>query len=129
MQVPRRKIDRSNPEKDKKEFIEALIKEHGNLYQVYTKLPNWTYNRYYSEVKSDPEFAAEIKRVKEDTIRWVESKMFNAIEEGDKDMTKFFLRTQANYSETQKIEANVKAAIDVEAALEKMAASLEESAE
>lgn len=128
MQAPRRKIDRSNPEKDKKEFLEALIKEHGNLYAVYSTLPNWSYNRYLEETKNDPEFVAAIQKVKEDTIRWVESKMFKAIKDGDKDMTKFFLRTQANYSETQKIEANVKAAVDVEAMLEKMAASLEEDA-
>ena len=126
MKAPRRKIDRSNPEKDKKEFLEALVKEHGNLYAVYSTLPNWSYSRYREEVERDPEFVAAIQKVKEDTIRWVESKMFKAIQEGDKDMTKFFLRTKADYSETQKIEANVSGGLDIEAQIAEMKKALSE---
>ena len=126
MRAPRRKIDRSNPEKDKKEFLEALVKEHGNLYAVYSTLPNWSYNRYREETEKDPEFVAAIQKVKEDTIRWVESKMFKAIQEGDKDMTKFFLRTKADYSETQKIEANVSGGLDIEAQIAEMKKALSE---
>ena len=126
MKAPRRKIDRSNPEKDKKEFLEALVKEHGNLYAVYSTLPNWSYNRYREETEKDPEFVAAIQKVKEDTIRWVESKMFKAIQEGDKDMTKFFLRTKADYSETQKIEANVSGGLDIEAQIAEMKKALSE---
>lgn len=127
MKAPRRKIDRSNPEKDKKEFLEALVKEHGNLYAVYSTLPNWSYNRYREETEKDPEFVAAIQKVKEDTIRWVESKMFKAIQEGDKDMTKFFLRTKADYSETQKIEANVSGGLDIEAQIAEMKKALSEA--
>lgn len=126
MRAPRRKIDRSNPEKDKKEFLEALVKEHGNLYAVYSTLPNWSYNRYREEIENDPEFVSAIQKVKEDTIRWVESKMFKAIQEGDKDMTKFFLRTKADYSETQKIEANVSGGLDIEAQIAEMKKALSE---
>lgn len=122
----RKKIDRSNPEKDKKEFIEELINQHGNLYVVYTGLPNWSYNRYLEETKNDPEFVEAIKNVQQDTRRWVENKMFEAIAKGDKDMTRFYLRTKCDYSETQKIEANVKAAVDVEAEIAEMKKLLSE---
>lgn len=119
-------IDKSNPEKDKKEFLEELVKQHGNLYAVYTSMPNWNYNRYYTEFKTDPEFAAAIREIKMATIKWVEDKMFKAIEDGDRDMTKFYLRTQAGYSETQKIEANVSGGMDIEAEITEMKKALSE---
>lgn len=126
MPVKKKKIDRSDPEKDKKEFLEELVKQHGNCYACYTNMPNWSYNRFYTEQKSDPEFAAAIREIKMATIKWVEDKMFSAIEEGDKDMTKFYLRTQAGYSETQKIEANVSGGLDIEAQIAEMKKALSE---
>lgn len=122
----RKTIDRSNPEKDKKEFLEELIKKHGNCYACYTTMPNWSYTRFYNEQKNDPEFAKAINDIKMATIKWVEDKMFSAIEEGDRDMTKFFLRTQAGYSETQKIEANVTGGLDIEAQIAEMKKALSE---
>ena len=122
--------DRSNDEEDKQRFLEKLTEEHGNIYAAYSKL-GIPFNRYYEWRKTDPEFSDAIERIKIDTVRWIESKMFEKIAEGNTDLMKFYLKTHKDgqklgYVETKKIEADVKGSVDVEKALEEMAEQVAE---
>lgn len=122
--------DRSEDEAIKAAFLEKLEENHGDLYNTYTSM-GIKYNRFYEWRKTDPEFDAAIDRIKIDQVRWIEALMFKKIEEGDKDLMKFYLKThkygqQTGYVETKKIEAEVKGQVDVEKQLEEMAANLED---
>lgn len=122
--------DRSGDEEMKALFLEKLEENHGDLYGTYTSL-GIKYNRFYEWRKTDPEFDAAIDRIKIDQVRWIENLMFKKIEEGDKDLMKFYLKThkygqQTGYVETKKIEAEVKGQVDVEKQLEEMAEKLED---
>lgn len=122
--------DRSGDPEMKARFLELLEENRGDLYKTYTSL-GIKYNRYYEWRKTDPDFDAAIDRIKLDTVRWVESKMFEKIAEGDKDLMKFYLKMHKDgqklgYVETKKIEAEVKGQVDVEKQLEEMAEKLED---
>ena len=122
--------DRSGDDADKEKFLELLEENHGDLHKTYTTL-GIKYNRFYEWRKTDPEFDAAIDRIKLDTVRWVESKMFEKIAEGDKDLMKFYLKMHKDgqklgYIETKKIEADVKGSMDVEKTLQEMAEKLDE---
>ena len=124
-----KKRDHSHDQEDIAEFLEVLKENHGNLYKTYTNMPNWGYSRFYEARKMYPEFAKAIEDIKESTVRWVESLMFDKIAEGDKDLMKFYLKMQGQkqgYQEVKKVEAEVKQAIDIEKQLEEMAANLED---
>lgn len=121
--------DRSHDQEDMAEFLEVLKENHGNLYKTYTNMPNWNYSKFYELRRNNPEFAKAIEDIKESTVRWVESKMFEKIDEGDKDLMKFYLRMQGQkqgYQEVKKVEAEVKQAIDIEKTLEDMASQLDD---
>lgn len=121
--------DRSHDQEDMAEFLEVLKENHGNLYQTYTNLPRWNYSKFIELRAANPEFAKAIEDIKESTVRWVESKMFEKIEEGDKDLMKFYLRMQGQkqgYQEVKKVEAEVKGQVDVEKQLEEMAEKLDD---
>lgn len=123
--------DRSADVEDKAKFLELLQELHGNIYAAYTQL-GIPYTRFYEWRKTDTEFSAEIDKIKLDTVRWVEDKMFEAIAKGDKDLMKFYLKTHKDgqklgYLETKKIEADVKGYVDVEQTLEDMASQLDET--
>lgn len=121
--------DRSHDKEDMAEFLEVLKQNNGNLYQTYTNLPNWNYSKFYELRRNNPEFAKAIEDIKESTVRWVESLMFDKIAKGDKDLMKFYLKMQGQkqgYQEVKKVEAEVKQAIDIEKQLEEMAANLED---
>ena len=122
--------DRSGDEEMKALFLEKLEENHGDLYNTYSSL-GIKYNRFYEWRKTDPNFDAAIERIKMDTVRWVESKMFEKIAEGNTDLMKFYLKVHKDgqklgYVETKKIEAEVKGQVDVEKQLEEMAANLED---
>lgn len=121
--------DHSHDKEDMAEFLEVLKENHGNLYQTYTNLKGWSYSRFYELRRNNPEFAKAIEDIKESTVRWVESKMFKKIEEGNTDLMKFYLRMQGQkqgYQEVKKVEAEVKGQVDVEKQLEEMASKLED---
>lgn len=123
------KRDHSHDQEDIAEFLEVLKENHGNLYKTYTNMPNWGYSRFYEARKMYPEFAKAIEDIKESTVRWVESLMFDKIAEGDKDLMKFYLKMQGQkqgYQEVKKVEAEVKGQVDVEKQLEEMASKLED---
>ena len=122
--------DRSGDEEMKAKFLELLEENHGDLHKTYTAL-DIKYCRFYEWRKTDPDFDSAIERIKMDTVRWVESKMFEKIAEGNTDLMKFYLKVHKDgqklgYVETKKIEAEVKGQVDVEKQLEEMAANLED---
>ena len=120
--------DRSEDPKLKVQFLEKLEENHGDLHKTYTEM-GIKYNRFYEWRKTDPEFNDAIERIKLDTVRWVESKMFETIADGNTDLMKFYLKMHKDgqklgYVETKKIEAEVKGQVDVEKQLEEMAEKL-----
>lgn len=122
--------DRSGDAETKAKFLELLEVNHGDLHKTYTSM-GIPYRRFYDWRKEDEEFSAAIDRIKLDTVRWVESKMFEKIAEGDKDLMKFYLKMHKDgqklgYVETKKIEAEVKGQVDVEKTLQEMAEKLDE---
>lgn len=113
----------------KKEFLKKLEENDGRLYETFSNSEDWDYNWYRKWRREDPEFDKACEDAKKKTIRWVESKLFKRIEEGDEKSIKFYLSTQGRdegYTETQKIEAQVASTLDVEAALQKMAEEVTE---
>lgn len=113
----------------KKEFLEKLDQNDGRLYETFSNSEDWDYNWYRKWRREDPEFNKACEDAKRKTIRWVESKLFDKIREGNEKSIKFYLATQgkeAGYQETQKIEAEVASTLDVEAALQKMAEEVTE---
>lgn len=120
--------DRSHDEEEKAKFLEVLDQNHGNLYATYTSLG--VNMRKLLEWREDPEFEAGIQRCKKKELQWVESKLYQRIEEGNADkLIQFYLKTQgrnAGWQEVQKVEADVKGSVDVEKALEQMAEQVSE---
>lgn len=113
----------------KKEFLEKLDQNDGRLYETFSNSEDWDYNWYRKWRREDPEFNKACEDAKRKTIRWVESKLFDKIREGNEKSIKFYLSTigrDAGYQETQKIEAEVASTLDVEAALQKMAEEVTE---
>lgn len=121
--------DNKPEEQLKREFLEKLEANDGRMYETYTGSVDWDFNAVRKWRKEDPEFDKACEQAKLKTIRWVESKLFDKIREGNEKSIKFYLSTigrQLGYQETQKIEAEVASTLDVEAALQKMAEEVTE---
>ena len=122
--------DRSGDGETKAKFLELLEVNHGDLHKTYTSM-EIPYGRFYEWRKTDPDFDAAIDKIKLDTVRWVESKMFEKIAEGDKDLMKFYLKMHKDsqklgYMEKQQIDTKIEGSIDVDAQIEEMKKALSE---
>lgn len=127
MPAGRKPRDRSHDEEKKAKFLEVLIDDdcRGFIQQALSKLKipwNW-----YVEWRKDPEFVEAIERAQEKTVRWVESKLMERMQAGSDSSIQFYLKTKGKsygYQETTKQEVDLNSNVDIEAALEKMAAQV-----
>ena len=89
----------------KESVIEALKKSLGVVTTALTRLdiPSST---YYKWLKTDPEFAQEVKDIENIALDFSESKMFEAINKGSEGLIKFHLSRKGKnrgYVERQEI--------------------------
>lgn len=70
---------------------------------------------FYKIQKRQPELSEAYKKGKVKTVGWVVSKLKQKIEEGDTTATIFYLKTQAGWTEKQKldIDANVNGTLGI----------------
>ena len=81
----------------------AIDDSYGIKNTVMKKL-NICHKTLTNYLKKYPHLDERLKQEKINAIGYVESKMFERIEEGSDPMIMFFLKTQAGYRETNKIE-------------------------
>lgn len=101
-----------HPEITKEDFLAELERQNGNCYGAYTKL-GIAYSRYYDWRKTDPEFDAACEKLQQSMVKFVESKMFELINQGDRHLIKFYLSSKGNYTEKKQIEVNSTNTVDV----------------
>lgn len=111
----RRKI--KNPSITKQDFLEELERQNGNCYATYTKL-GIPYNRYYDWRKTDPEFDEACEKMQQSTVKWVESKMFEMIANGNASLARFYLNCKGGYSEKKEIKLDSNNTVDVNQTIE-----------
>ena len=92
----------------KKELVEALIKHLGIVSSACEALgiSRTTYYKYYNE---DSEFRNEVDTIGEHTLDFVESKLFDLINNGNVAATIFYMKTKGKrrgYIERQEVEYN-----------------------
>ena len=96
----------------KEEFIERLYANHGNAYKTYSEL-GVPYSQYRDWREEDPEFEKAVQDSRREARNYVECKLWEHIQGGDKEMIKFYLKTQCGYSETKVLEVNSTNTVDV----------------
>ena len=89
--------------KKKKEFLENIKKNHGLIQATIDQVG---ISRFYYDkwLKEDPIFNEACENLPRITKDYVESKLFQLIEEGDKTSIIFFLKCKGGYVETQHIK-------------------------
>jgi len=97
-------------------FLEKLRENHGNAYKTYTTL-NVPVSQYY-EWRKDPEFDKAFMKAKNDAKEYVESKLFELIDEGDRASIHFYLKCQGGYSEKKQLEIKSDNTVDVNQTIE-----------
>lgn len=96
----------------KEEFIEKLIENKGVAYKTYHEL-NVPYSVYWKWLNTDDEFAEQVKRAREITIQYAETKMLDLIERGDGHMIRFLLATKGGYNTTKNVNVTSSNTVDV----------------
>jgi hypothetical protein len=92
----------------KKELIVALRKHLGIISSACEVLgiSRTTYYKYYNEDKA---FKSEVDTIEADTLDFVESKLFDLIDNGNVAATIFYMKTKGKrrgYIERQEVECN-----------------------
>lgn len=100
----------------KEEFIERLYANHGNAYKTYAEL-GVPYSQYRDWRNEDPEFEKAVQDSRREARNYVECKLWEHIQEGDKEMIKFYLKTQGGYSEKKQIELKSDNTVDLKQAI------------
>lgn len=116
----------NNETESKTLFLINLENEDGNMYNAL-KLTGLSIYKVKKWAKEDPEFEYRLNELAELEARWVESKLKEKIKEGNPSSIQFYLRTKGKslgYTETTKQEVDLNGNVDIEAALEKMAAQV-----
>lgn len=106
-----------NPDITKQDFLEELERQNGNCYKAYTKL-GLAYSRYYKWRKEDPEFDEACEKMQQSAVKWVESKMFEMIANGNATLAKFYLNCKGGYSEKKEIKLDSNNTVDVNKTIE-----------
>ena len=86
-------MNQDNIDNYKKQMIEALKQSNG---VVTTAIQSVKMHRstFYNWMKEDEDFKQEVDDIRESALDFVESKMFERIENGSDTMIIFFLKTQ-----------------------------------
>lgn len=89
----------------KQAFVEALKRNLGIITTACEKV-GIVRQTFYNWMAKDPEFAEQVRGIKELTLDFVESQLLKQIEGGNTTATIFYLKTQGKqrgYVETQEI--------------------------
>lgn len=92
--------------KMKLDFLNALENNLG-IISISLKQAGVSRHYYIKWMDEDPDFKAELDRIEDKTLDYVESKLFNLITEGDKTAILFYLKCKGKdrgYIEKQYIE-------------------------
>lgn len=116
---------KKNPDITKAEFLEKLRENRGNQYKTYTEL-GLPYTRYYNWLQTDEAFKAEVEKAVQIAVNFAESKLGDAIANGNMRAIEFFLRCKGGYSDKRQIEVKTDSTIDVNAAIESIKQDLQE---
>lgn len=105
--MKRRRIKKSEVAQKKSELLEELKNNYALIRISLDKLdiPYSTYSNWY---KTDPEFKDSVDEIKELSKELIESKLMEAINGGDLNAIKFYLRCKGGYIETNKVEIEAK---------------------
>jgi len=92
----------------KEQLLEALVKSLGIVSTACRDvgISRTTYYKYYNE---DSEFSSEVDNVGDSTLDFVESKLFDLINNGNVAATIFYMKTKGKrrgYIERQEVERN-----------------------
>lgn len=96
----------------KEEFLEQLYKNNGNAYKTYTEM-GLPYNIYYNWKKEDEDFAQKVEDSRKKQLQWVESKLFDGIENGDVSLIKFYLNCKGGYVSNKNVQVQSTNTVDV----------------
>ena len=94
--------------KDKNDFLKKFKEKHAIIAEACNAagISRMTFNRW---VKSDEEFAEEVRMIEEDAIDYVEGKLFQNIEANKTQEILFFLKSKGKkrgYVERQEIQTD-----------------------
>ena len=109
----------------KAEFLERLRENKGNQYKTYTEI-GLPYSQYWNWLQSDEAFKAEVEKAVQIAVNFAESKLSDAIANGNMRAIEFFLRCKGGYSDKRQIEVKTDANIDIEAAIQSIKDDLKE---
>lgn len=110
------------------QFFEKLEENKGGVYKTCSDL-GISYNRYKKWREEDPNFTDKVLDIKNLTTQWVESKMFDKIEEGDGNMIRFYLGSQAGYNSGLNVNVSTAGVVDIQATIKHMIEQLSEDEE
>lgn len=114
-----------NPDITKAQFLEKLRENKGNQYKSYTEL-GLPYTRYWNWLQTDEAFKAEVEKTTQIAVNFAESKLNDAIANGDMRAITFFLRCKGGYSDKRQIEVKTDANIDIDAVIQSIKDDLKE---
>lgn len=112
-------------EEKKKLFLEALEESMGMITSSCERA-GLTRDTVIAWRKSDPDFDERINVIKEKQREYVEGQLMSLIRQGTPSAIYFWLKCQAGWHETQRIEVENTNDIDVKAAIEEIRKSMEE---
>lgn len=113
-----------NPDITKAQFLEKLRENRGNQYRTYTEL-GLPYTRYYNWLQTDEAFKAEVVKTTQIAVNFAESKLNDAIANGDMRAITFFLRCKGGYTEKKDINITTDNTIDISTTIESIKKELE----
>lgn len=117
---------KKNPDITKAEFLDKLRENRGNQYKTYTEL-GLPYTRYYNWLQTDESFKAEVDKTVQIAVNFAESKLNDAIANGDMRAITFFLRCKGGYTDKRQIEVTTDQNIDINAAIESIKEDLKDN--
>ena len=116
-------MNKEEREAKKKAFL-AAMEETGGMIATSSERVGVSRMTILNWRKTDPEFDAAIKAIKDKTNEFVESQLMTLIRRGTPSAIYFYLKCQCGWREVQRVEVEHKEAIDVKAALEEIKAEL-----
>ena len=106
--------------RQKKESFLELLKEKKGLVTLTCQDLHIDKKTYCRWLERDPDFAAEVQKIKDGVNEYVVGRLMNLVEQGVPSAIYFYLKCKAGWRETQKVEIQNANDIDVKAALEQI---------